>query len=657
MRSFILSLLLTLPLAAQQPAAKPADTKPADAKAAATPSPVPASEEWLTGYVELGYRWQSGVGGSVQTYRSVVDLGSGVKLTGLDFTITDRQHRFFDTIGVRASDWGDDPYSTLHVEANKRGLYRFSADYRSLVFFDNMPSFADPSLSKGVILNEQSYDTRRHLGSYDLEMHPGSRFVPYFSYQRDSSSGRGVGTFVNADANEYAIPRTSADRTSLYRGGIRMDLNRFRLTLEEGGTSYHESENVYLAPGSNHPGDTSSKYFGQSLYLSSLLQSYGITGNSTYTRVLLNASPFSWLDLNGNFLYSEPSTKLNYFQSDTGNLALPSQALIYSREQYMIASAARLPHTTGSASAEIRPFSRLRILQSWLTDRQHNASSSAIAGTYPALLSAGLAINYNQQETNVFFSLTPRIVLRGGYRYVWGDGNNFILPAAGLYTTENGKLSRNVGLFGASARLGQKLSFHGDVEVATSGGAYFTTSLYNYQKVGSQARYQLFSTLNVSANISYLSNKNPLAYMHYSDTIAQEALSVEWVPANTKHFSFLGSYERSAIHSDIDYLVPQTLTGAASLYHENSHSITALFSGNIPITAGLSAKVSAGGSAVLSSGTSPNTYYQPLIRATIPLTHHVAWFGEWRYYGLSETFFLYESFRTHIVTTGLRFTR
>ena len=41
----------------------------------------------------------------------------------------------------------------------------------------------------------------------------------------------------------------------------------------------------------------------------------------------------------------------------------------------------------------------------------------------------------------------------------------------------------------------------------------------------------------------------------------------------------------------------------------------------------------------------------------VPLGKHVNWFSEWRYYGYGEAFYLYEGFRTHLVTTGLRFTR
>ena len=41
----------------------------------------------------------------------------------------------------------------------------------------------------------------------------------------------------------------------------------------------------------------------------------------------------------------------------------------------------------------------------------------------------------------------------------------------------------------------------------------------------------------------------------------------------------------------------------------------------------------------------------------LPLAKKITWFAEWRYYGYGEAFYLYEGFRTHLVTTGLRFTR
>uniref|UniRef100_UPI0015D779F7 hypothetical protein n=1 Tax=Nevskia soli TaxID=418856 RepID=UPI0015D779F7 len=96
----LLILATAVPLFAQQtpPApTTPVPPVPSPATVPATPAvpaaaPAPA-EDWLTGSIDLGYRWQTGVGGSFDTYRSIVDLGSGPKLVGADFTITDPKHR------------------------------------------------------------------------------------------------------------------------------------------------------------------------------------------------------------------------------------------------------------------------------------------------------------------------------------------------------------------------------------------------------------------------------------------------------------------------------------------------------------------------------------------------------------------------------------
>ena len=141
---------------------------------------------------------------------------------------------------------------------------------------------------------------------------------------------------------------------------------------------------------------------------------------------------------------------------------------------------------------------------------------------------------------------------------------------------------------------------------------------------------------------------------NYNYDVTQEALSLQWLPTRIKRLSFQGTYERSAVHSDISYLIPQTLGTAPSIYRENDNSLSALMSANLPFGG---AKISAGGSALLGSGSRPTTYYQPVTKFTMPLGRRVSCFAEWRYYGFGETFYSYESFRTHLVIAGLRFTR
>ncbi len=665
---WVLILATALPLAAQDadkaaPAAPPPAAQDADKTAAAPP--VPAGELWLTGSIDLGYSWLTGVGGSFDAYRSVVDLGSGPKLLGTEFTVTDPKHRAFDQIHVRAYDWGDQPYSTFHLDAKKKGWYDFNADYRDFAYFNYLPSYADPLLGRGITLDEQSFDTRRHFAAFSLDLLPGNWFIPYFAYDRDSGSGTGATTFVT-DADTFPVPNTLSDSTNLFRGGVRFELKRFHATLEQGGTTFKDDQSVYQNPGSANFGNVVTPFFGQQLDLSSLLASYGIRGTSVYSKGLFTANPTSWLDLYGQFLYSQPKSTVNYQQAATGNLLLENQVLFYTSQQFLLSAAAELPHTTASFGAEIRPFRHVRITESWLTDRLHNSASASssqvlanasMSEQTSALLASSLLTNYSQFETDIFFDVTSKLILRGGYRYVWGEASDAILPPEGLASADSGKLRRNVGIGGVTYRATQKLTVSGEVEDGASGGGYFRTSLYDYQRVRAQARYQATGSLSLSADFTLLNNRNPISGINYDYLASQESLSFTWAPAGGKRFDFQGSYSRSAMYSDIGYLEPEVLQPQTSLYRENAHTATALFDINLPKTAGLTPKISAGGSFFISSGSRPTSYYQPLAKLWVPVGKHINWFAEWSYYGYGEAFYLYEGFRANLVTTGLRLTR
>jgi hypothetical protein len=661
MIGLFLLVAMVVPLSAQTPAS-PAASPPA---ASAAASPVPPTDSFLTGSIDLGYRWLTGVGGSLDTYRSIINLGSGPKLVGADFTLADPKHRAFDQITVRASGWGGEPYQTFHLDAKKSKLYDFSADYRDITYYNVLPSYADPLLANGIMLDEQSFDSRRRMGSFHLDLLPGNWFVPYFAYDRDSGTGTGVTTFVS-DTNEFPVPNTMNDLTNLYRGGVHFELNRFHATLEQGGTTFTNNQNVYQNPGLTNYGNVTSPVLGQTTDLTNLLAAYGVRGTSIYSKALFTANATSWLDLYGQFLYSLPNTSVNYQQADTGNLILQSQVLFYTSQQYLVTAAAKMPHTSGSFGAEIRPSRRVRITESWLTDRLHNAgsaastqtlSNSSVSEQMAALLASSLVTNYSQEEIDIFFDATKKLVLRGGYRYVWGEANDAVLPAAGLMSADQAKLRRNVGLGGVTFRPSQKISLTAEAEAASSGGAYFRTSLYDYQKVRAQARYQTSNSLSFAADFTMLDNQDPVPGVNYDYVSRQESLSLLWAPAAGRVWDFQGSYSRSTLRSDIGYLEPETLLPETSNYRDNAHTATALFDIKWPRGSRVAPKLSAGGSLFISSGSRPTSYYLPLATLWVPVGKKLSWFGEWRYYGYGEAFYLYEGFRANTVTTGLRFTR
>jgi hypothetical protein len=652
-------LALWSPLVAQEPAPK-ADPKP-------VPAPiVDAEERAITGSLDVGYRARTDVAGSFNAYRSVVDLGEGPKLFGAEFTVADPRKRLFDRLDVRAYNWGDDPYSTLHVTARKARLYNFTADHRNIAYFNALPSFADPLLDRGVILSERSFDIRRRMSSFELDLRPGSWLIPYLAYDRNSESGNGITTFVT-DANEYPLPQRIHDSAGNYRGGIRFELPRFHVTLEQGGTTFRDDQQVFTSSSARNSGNNNNNVpvFGQTLFLTNLQQAYGIRGTSTYSKGLFTASPVSWSDLYGQFLYSQPSSDVSYQQFDTGNFVALSQALVFTGQQYLVSAASTLPHSYGSFGAEIRPLRRVRIIESWLTDRFHNSGSSQTsqlltpASAQPQLSpqSSRLVSNYNQQQVDVLIDLTKKLTLRGGYRYVWGEASTLALPVSGLLTPDAGELRRSVGIGGFSFRPGAKFALSADIEKASSDRTYFRTSLNDYTKLRVKARYQALASLSVSADMSLLDNQNPATAVRYDYLARQNSLALLWAPQGGKRYTLQADYTRSTLRSDISYLIPQELRATQSIYRENAHVSSAVLDVALPGYQKLTPKLSVGGSLYISSGSRPTSYYQPLVKIFVPVSAHVAWVSDWRYYGFGEALYAYEAFRTHLFTTGLRFTR
>ena len=681
----LLALLLALPVFAQQTqtappaqAADPAKPAPADQPAQSAPqapaaaakaaeNPAPAAEPTVTGSMYLGYRAVTDIGGSLAEYRSVVDLGSGPKLFDLNFTIQDPNKRYFDRVDAWATGWGDDPYTTTHVNARKLGVYRFDFDYRNLAYFNAVPSFANPFAPAGF--NWQSFDLRKRILSVDLTLFDGKQITPYVAYDRNANAGRGIEPWAQDANNTYPVTALLRDSTDNFRAGLRFEYNRFQLTLEQGGTTYKNDDQAYNT--SFQPGARTTPAFGQTLSLTSLQQFYGIRGTSIFSRALLTAHPAPWIDIYGQFLYSQPKTDINFFENANGNFLNLAALLFYSGQTTVGTGSANQPHTTANFGFELRPLRRVRILESWSTDRFHDAASPVVieqlfltpATLGPSTLSAPnfeQFVNYNQQEVDAIFDLGRGMTARGGYRFVWGDAQVLAGDLSQRGPLVPGELRRNIALAGFTYRPSAKLSLNLDYEGASSDHIYFRTGLNDYNKGRVQARLQATRSLVLQANFLVLNNQNPAPDIRFDFQSRSNTLTLFWTPEKTKWVTAMAEYDRSTLRSDIAYLTLPSLSPTVSSYRDNSHTATAAVDLAHPRLKG--AKLTFGGSLFISAGfvgaeSRPTRYYQPMVRVMLPLVKNVSWDTEWRYYGFGEPFYFYEGFRTHTFTTGIRITR
>lgn len=664
----LLAFLLVAPLFAQQAAnqqatpdaaaaqtATPGDQKPAEAAPPAE-SPAPPTEQWLTGGIDLGYRWLINQQGNAAEYQSVVNLGHGPRLLGLDFTLQDPKKRLFDRLDVRASGWGGDPYSLAHVDVRKRGLYDFTADYRDIAYFDAVPTFANPFQPAGF--NEQSFNLHQRDTDISLELFPGHRLTPYLAYSQNSSSGNGISTWVQSSNDEFAVPSLSRDRTINYRGGVRYELKNFHLTLEHGETGFRSDDSAYS--GVQTVGDNLTPLLGQLMYMNSLTQAYGIRGRGFYDKALVTASPTSWIDLYGQFLYSYPKITVNYTDVAQGNFADLSALLFYTTDWTMGAGEANAPHVTGNFGFEMRPLKHLRIIESLSTDRYHDAASPLVT---EQLLATGFSqniltalnyqqvVNYNQEEVDLIYDLTNSITLRGGARFIWGDATVLAGQLSQTGSLVSGNLRRNIGIAGATLRPIQKMTVTLNYEGGTSDNIYFRTSLNNYSKASALAKYQITGSLSAQARFLVLDNQNPDPSIRYDFLSRDNALSLFWTPGGGKRITVMAEYDRSTMRSDISYL-DLFFSPNVSDYRDNAHTATSEVSLALPGYP--KAKLSFGGTLFISSGSRPSRYYEPLAQLSVPIQKHIDWNTEWQWYGYGEQFYLFEGFRCHIFQTGVR---
>jgi len=655
--------------AAQAPAQEPAKADDQSAKPKAdepAANPAPSTESWFSGSIDFGYRYIPDFSGNRNVYRSILDLGQGPRLTALDFTLTDPKKRLFDRMDVRANGWGGDPYNTAWLSARKSGWYDLTLDYRNIAYFNAVPSFANPSAPAGF--DEQSFDVHRRNFTGDLELLPGKHITPYLAFDHNSGYGNGITDWVPDQNDNFAVPTLLRDSTNNYRGGVRFQYNRFHITLEQGGTTFKDDDSA--SESGLTLGDRTSAILGQTLDLTSLHENYGIRGTSIYTKAQATTNPFSWLDLYGQFVFSEPKVTVNYSDIATGNFVLLNSLLFYSGQQNLGTGAANQPHTTGSAGFEMRPRKWLRILDSWMTDRYHDAAAPFVTQSYTtgtsgaitvpaapssiAALNYSQVVNYNQEQVDVIASVTSRLTLRGGYRFVWGDATVLAGQLSQSGPLVSGQLHRNVGLAGLNYRMTQRLSVNLDYEGSSSDHIYFRTSLNDYQKGRARARYQFNNALTVQARFTALDNQNPDPSIRYSLRAQDTALSVFWTPKEAKRISLMGEYDRSTVNSQILYL-GNFLAQGTSIYRDNAHSATAAMTVALPKYP--AAKVVLGGSFFTSDGSRTSHYYQPLVQLSVPIEKHLYWNTEWKWYGYAEDFYQYEAFRTNVFISGFRLVR
>ena len=646
----------------------------------------PAGEGFTVGVyqghadVELGYRWVSDVSGNQDVYRSMVNLGSGVKLLRSNFSLRSNYgaSALFDRLDVSANSWGGDPYNTVRVNFGLSDKYEFRADYRNLNYYNFLPQYANPLLlTRGVLFGQHSLNVTYRSSDFELRLFPNNKIRPFIGYSRSSGFGPGF-TTREFTGNEFLMSTNWRYNSDDYRGGVEFSLPKSTLIVEQGYRILRNDTGVDsgVNPG-NNPNAT---FLGNSVTVASVSEGYRDRTTLPYTKLVAKFAPFSNLKVTGRYIYSMADLDSTFGEVTSGSFVNLTERLVYGSGLDNFETHAKKPDHNGSFLVEFSPFSRLTLQDEFDTRNTHTSGSALLssilfsarslagpAGVGPTsdqtirnIAAAYLSYNRTRNLAEAEFELWRGLSVRGGYRYTTADasvgdaeGDDPLEPDSSSYT-------QNSGIVGLTYRRARWLRLGFDYEKNKSTGNLTRTDLFNFDQFRFDWRIGSWHHLSTTGKIWGLRNSNNQPDIDLQSHNRNYSFELNYDP--TERFNFSVDYSRSSIFSDISILLPQTLQLDRSLFDERTHGV----GGSMGVGIYRGSRIDFGYRGIFNGGTAPLNFHQPFAELTVPLQHRLAFKTYWQYFGYNEKAPFtgtmidrdprgFQDFHTHLVTFSVAY--
>jgi len=668
MRRFLLFLAAAAALQAQQVVA-PTPEQVGSARGENT------GDYNITQSFELGYRFKD-VFGDEGMYRSVVDIGNGLRLLSSSLSVVskDGHGHYFDEITLNTIGLGNDNYQAAILRIRKNRLYRYDMTWR-------LNAYYVPGLT--VAGGEHLEDTTRRIQDHDLTLLPESHYRFHLGYSRNTESGPALTTSQEFDASGIGFPVFANIRRQWneYRLGADLDFAGFRLTLQH-RWDFFKDDTPLTADGVQGSPELNDQSVLQQFQRSQPVHGSnpGWLGNLYGRRKLWGVDGrLSYNSAHGNFALDELAAGISSFGAAASR-------------QIAVGGDANRPDLAGDLNLSLYPSSRLTVVNntSISSNRIDGQSSYTEAddgvnlGTtvYFRYLGVRLATN----STDVNYRVNDWFGLYGGYHY----SDRLITTVEGqfvpafdstlsfLYQVSN---HENAGVLGLRFRPLKPLTINLDGEVGRASYPLTPVSTSAYHTINGRVQYRL-KNLQLSTSYKQYYNLNPpMSFSNYSSHSRTYSADASWMARSW--FSFDASYSKQhldsldglAFFSEVGPLSPSQLqTSYSSLYISNIHSANI----GTRVVIGKRADLYAGYTITKDTGdgrstaaplganplqalldsvqTFPLTYHSPLARLSIRIAPKIRWNAGWQYYDYTEEFHLLgynQNFHAHTGFTSV----
>ncbi len=656
-------------------AAAPAENASADkaaAKEQAAQAAAPAQPAGTEGFTfgayqghssfEVGYRFSSGIDGNDQMYRSQVNLFEGARLLNSYVSLRSAPGTgLFDRLDLSVSNWGD-PYNTARINISRSDLYDFRASYRNLNYYNFISNFANPQLDRvGNTFAQHKLNVDNRMSNIELRLFPNRRIVPFVGFSRNTSAGPGF-TTVESTGNEFLLHTRWDYASNEFHGGLQFNFSTLNITVEQG---YRTLRNHTTVTDADQPqgNEGTRPFMGQVISLDSLSRAYFGKTKLPTTKILAKFSPFQNLRMTGRYLYTMGDVESALGESRSGNLISLEDFLVYGSANDSFSGRAKKPNHNGAFLIEYSPFSRLTLTDSVDTLDYHISGAGLLSTFFVNATSLfgpgtpGNAFSQSQLDTEFIYNevrnqaeleydLGGGFAVRGGHRYTYVDVHNN--DSDDIADTNH---SRRAALVGLVYRPGRWLRLDLDYEKTKTNAPITRTDLFNWDQFNFDWRVGSWKGLSFNGRVSVQRNSDPAIDTAFKAHNKNYTAGLSYEPS--ERFNISVDYSRSKLLSDFSIVLPQNLLTARSIFDERVSG----FGGRMAVGIYRSSKLELGYRGVINRGTAPIEFHQPYASLWIPFGANFALKPTWQYFGYTDKLFGFETYKSHLVTFSLVFTR
>jgi len=568
------------------------------------------------------------------------------------------------------SSWGGDPYNTIRLRLERHHRYRFDFNYWRMAYVNLLPTFANPLLEQGVLINQHSFNQSRRLSSYALTLFPDTGFQVRLGYDRNYAFGQALTTF-SIGLDEFALRDPIRTTTNDYHLGVDMRLGRVDLTVEQDFRVFKDDIATFQPSGLVNNGN--SPRLGpvgarnpQQILLTSFNRNNGVRGFIPATRLGLNSRLAEQLQLTGRVVYSDADVDFNRDEILSGTLFdLSALSFITRQSSTTVANASR-PTTMADASVNYRPIARLTFTNSASFNHFVIAGNSLVEtlqilgmdflGNPPppgqmqrmisSLLNERTSISSFRNLFETSYDVLPRLTLRGGYRFTHRRADlNIPVPFRGM---EESTLDTHTGIAGLSLRATKNLRLLTQFERGTADNVFTRVEARNVTRIRVRSSFQPLEKWRLSGQYLLTDSRNPNPFVDNIQRNRTFNINSSWFP-NDRFGLDLG-YTRVDVSSFTDIINPRTFERGRSVYIANDNVVDA----DLSFAPTRAAQVSFGYSLINAQGTFPLNYHQPRARISYDFPRRITWIATWGWYGYNEKSVAIQDYRAHLLTSSLR---